>query len=239
MVRMSDLEHREVLGVGDRVLGTVKAVLFHRTESRAVGIEVAPPRALYVFERRPHYVLLGELALSSEGVKTRYRKLPEDTAGEVALGYSWQESVVWRGMDVRSADGEYVGVVRDITFNPADGAIGMLVITTGVVGDVAHGLLEVPMASIRGFDGADVIVLPVYGEITSTGGAAKAAAAGVVKARDAVRSANKRIDAAGERIGDVTAAASYSAARAVGRSFRNGLGRKAVDGVKSLMKDDE
>lgn len=238
MTRMSDFEHREVLGVDGGVLGTVKAVLFHPREPRVVGVEVAPPRALHVFERRPRYVLLGELRYTSDALRMDHRTLPEDAVGEKALGYSWQATVVWRGMDVRSARSDHIGVVHDVELDPSDGSVTRLIITTGALGDAAHGTLRVPGASITGFDGADVVVLPGFDEIESTGGAARVAAQGVLKAKGAVRSAGDRIDAAGDRLGDAAVSASYTAARAVGRSFRSGLGRKAMDKVKSLMEDD-
>lgn len=228
MPRMSSYEGRSVVGPGDKTLGRVRAVLFHASEPRVVGVQVDPGTVMGVLDRRPAYVLLGDLLFTED--RTAFRlddaKLPKDGPGERMLGFSWDDSVIWHHMPVRSEEGDDVGTVHDVVFDGATGHVTTLRISTGAVGDAALGRLEVPGELVRGFDGDAVVVLPGYREIRSDGGAAKAMASGVAAVK--VR---------GEAVGDGLLQVGVAAAGALGRSFRTGVARKAIDKAKSLMDE--
>jgi sporulation protein YlmC with PRC-barrel domain len=227
--KLSSFSGRQVLGAGGRTLGRVSAVLFHATEPRIVGVEVDPGAVLGLIDRRPAYVLLGDLGFTDDRMAFTLDgdKLPKDSAGAKALGFSWDESVVWRCMPVRSAEGDEVGTVHDVDFELETGEVTQLWISTGAVGDVAIGRLEVPRELIRGFDGEAVIVLPGYAEIPTEGGAAKVVASGAaaVKAR-------------GGQVAEGALEVGVAASRARGRSIKGGVIRKAIDKTKSLMDED-
>ena len=229
MPRAHDITGRRVFGAGDRPLGRVSAVLFHPSESRVVGIEVQPAALFYVFSRRPRFVRLEDVEIvGTDAVRLTISRLPSDVTGERALGYSWQDTVVWRGMPVRSSEGDAVGAVHDAVFASGDGSVTKLVISTGAMGDATLGRLEVSGDLVRGFDGEFVTVLPGYNEIRATGGAAKTAAAGAAMAK-----------VQGERLASSALKAGATAAAAVGRSFRSGAGRKALDAMKSWMGEED
>jgi sporulation protein YlmC with PRC-barrel domain len=218
-----------VLGADGRPLGRVSAVLFHAAEPRVVGVQIARSPVLGVIDRRDRYALLADLEpCEDDGLRLPYPRLPKDDAGEQTLGFSWSDSVVWRGMPVRSALGEPVGVVHDVLFDAQSGAVTTMRVSTGVVGDAALGRLEVPGELVRGFDSDAVIVLPGYNEINAAGGAARAVAAGV---------ANVKVR--GGQVADGALQVGVAAAGALGRSMRSGLGRKALDKLKALMDDEE
>jgi len=99
------------------------------------------------------------------------------------LGYSWEETVVWHGMPVRSADGGYVGTLFEAIFDAETGQVARIRLSTGLVGDAAVGKLEVDGALVRGFDGAAIIVMPGFADIAASGGAAKRAAGTAAVAR--------------------------------------------------------
>lgn len=229
MPRLSSFTGRQVLGADGRVLGRVSAVLFHTTEPRMVGVEVEPGAVLGVIDRRPAYVLLGGLGFTEDHVAFRLDedKLPKDSAGAKALGFSWDESVIWRGMPVRSAEGCEVGTVQDVDFEFETGEVTKLRISTGAVGDVAVGRLEVPRELIEGFDGEAVIVLPGYGAIPTEGGAAKVVASGAVA-----------IKTRGGQVAEGALEVGVAASKALGRSIKGGMIRKAIDKTKSLMDED-
>lgn len=226
---MSSYEHRTVLSRGGKRLGRVGAVLFDASRPRVVGFQIDHPSLLGMIERRPHFVLLAEAsAEGSDVLRLAGSRLPKDEAGEHTLGYSWDESVVWRAMPVRSADGESVGAVQDVVFDADSGDVRTLVISTGIVGDVALGRLEVPGELVSGFEGDAVIVLPGYNDIRAAGGAAKAIASGAAAVK--VR---------GGQVAEGALQVGVAASRAIGRSMKGGLGRKAMDKLKSMMEDDE
>lgn len=229
MPRISSITDRQVFAAAGKPLGTVSAVLFDRTEPRVVGIEVRPRALAYVVARRPRYVPIGDVELVGEdAVRLPGTRLPSDEAGEKVIGGSWHDTVIWRGMPVVSAEGESVGAVHDVLYSAQTTAVTRLIVSTGAFGDVALGRLEVGGEFVRGFDGERVVVKPGYRDIRATGGAAKAAATGVAAVK--VR---------GERVATEAVKAGAAAAAAVGRSFKHGAGRRAIDKLKSLMDDEE
>lgn len=228
MPHIRSYEGQSVLGADGRVLGRVSAVLFHSSETRVVGVQVDPGAVLGVVDRPPRFVLLKDLAeTEAAALQLPVTALPKNAAGERVLGFSWDDSVIWRGMPVRSVDGTAVGIVHDVEFDAGDGSVSCVRISTGAVGDVALGRLEVPGDLARGFEDGSVVVLPGYGEIRADGGAAKVVASGVtaVKTR-------------GGQVADGALQVGVAAAGALGRSMRSGLARKALDKMKSLMDDE-
>lgn len=229
MPRASVYERRRVLSSGGKRLGSVGAVLYHPSAARVVGIQIDRASVLGMVDRAPAFALLGEITLEApDAVVLTSERLPKDQAGERVLGSSWHDTVIWRNMPVRSADGEAVGVIADTVFDATTGDVKNAIVSTGVVGDVALGKLEVPGELVRGFDGASVIVLPGYNELRAGGGAAKAIAAGTAAVK--VRSG---------QVADGALQVGVAAAGALGRSLKRGTGRKALDKLKSLMGDDE
>ena len=224
---------KQVATADGRALGRISAVLCHPADPRVVGFEVQPDPYLYVITRRPRFVRLADVqACAGGGLALRTTRLESEAAAERDLGYSWHDTVVWRGMPVVSSEGEPVGAVHDTVYDEeiqnGSAVVRRLVISTGVFGDAALGRLEVAGDLVGGFDGEHVVVKPGYSAIRATGGAAKQAAAGAAAVK--------------VRTGQVAAAAldaGTAAATAVGRSLRHGAGRRAIDKLRSLMGDGE
>lgn len=229
MPSLSGYERLSVVSGSGRHLGRVSAVLFHPREPKVVGLQVDRGSIMGVIDQRPRYLRfddvheVDEAAIAIEG-----DSLPADTAGERALGFSWEETVIWHGMPVRTPDGDEIGTVHDVVFDGDSGVIEEVRVSTGAVGDMAVGRLEVPAHLVRGFDGESVVVEAGYAELQATGGAAKVAASGVTALK--------------ERSGQVVDGmleVGVAASRAVGRSFKSGMGRRAIDKMKALMDDEE
>lgn len=227
MPRLSAYEHRDVLTAGGQRLGRVGAVLFHPAEPRVIGIQIDRSATLGMIDRPPLFAVWSDVAVDGEVLRLPTDKAPKDAAGERVLGYSWHDTVIWQGMPVRAESGDPVGVVSDALF-ARDGELQTLIISTGAVGDLALGKLEVPRELVSGFDGESVRVLPGYNEIRAAGGAAKAAAAGAAAVR--VRAG---------QVGEGALQVGVAASRALGRSLKRGTARKAIDKLKSLMDDEE
>lgn len=226
---MSKIRDLPVFGVKGKYLGQITEVLFHASEPRMVGLQVERDYLLGLIKPKPRYVLLTDIKLvRDEGMLLSIPKLPGDDRGAKALGFSWEKSVIWRKMPVHSVSGDYVGLVKDVLYSAETGLVKKLIITTGMVGDAAVGRLELPGEVVRGFGGDSVIVLPEYADIAATGGAAKAMATGVTTIKT-------RTGQVADGFGQIGVAA----VGAVGRSFRSGFGRKAINKVKSLMGEDK
>lgn len=228
MPRLSAFEHRDVLTASGQRLGRVGALLFHPADPRVVGIQIDRSATLGVIDRPPLFAVWNDVTVDGEQLRISSEKPPRDDSGERVLGYSWDATVIWQGMPVRSEVSDPVGVVADALFERATGELQTLVISTGAVGDLALGKLEVPRELVRGFDGESVRVLPGYNEIRAHGGAAKAAAAGAAAVK--VRAG---------QVGEGALQVGVAASRALGRSLKRGTARKAIDKLKSLMDDEK
>lgn len=229
MPGITGYERRFVVGADGRQLGRVSAVLFHPAEPRVVGLQIDRGAVLGVIDQQPRFVCLDDVRAGAEGdLVIEGNSLPRDSTGERALGYSWEATVVWRGMPVLSAAGVEVGHVHDAGFDASTGEVTSLRVSTGTVGDVAVGRLDVPPALVRGFNGEAIVVEAGYADLAATGGAAKAAASGVTAIKERTG-----------QVADGMLEVGVAAAGALGRSFRSGIGRKALDKMKSLMDDEE
>lgn len=229
MPSLSGYERLSVVSGSGRHLGRVSAVLFHPREQRVVGLQVDRGSIMGVIDQRPRYLRFDDAHEVDEAtIGIDGDSLPADAAGERALGFSWEETVIWHGMPVRSPDGDEVGTVHDVVFDGDSGVIEEVRVSTGAVGDMAVGRLEVPARLVRGFDGESVVVEAGYAELQATGGAAKAAASGVTALKE--RS---------EQVADGVLEVGVAASRALGRSLKSGMGRKAIDKMKALMDDEE
>ena len=228
MPRVSDIEDVGMVNSRGMSLGRISAVLFHPSEARAVAVVVQRPRIGGVVARAEMYVPLGMLTREGEVLVLRANKLPSEADGEKFLGYSWETTVHWRGMPVRSTAGEMIGAVNDADISLADGAVSLLRVSTGMLGDVAVGRLEVPGDLVEGFSGDAVIVSAAYSELKATGGAAKVAAKSATVAKEA-----------GGRVAKQAYDASMSAAIAVGKSFKSGKGRRMIDKFKEMTREEE
>jgi len=233
--RISELSGRPVLSSRTNRKGEPKRrgkiidVLFHPNKARAVGYVVKPTNILYVIERSPRYIALSAVSFDDDGnAVLASAGIPSARAGVKVTGLPWEESSYWRGIPVRSEDGDRIGAVHDVRFSAKSGKVLELKVSTGVVGDVAVGRLEVPGEYVIGPKGDAVVLRRGYDELESTGGLAAATGKGVAAARvHGERAAQKAVDAG------------VSAAVKVGRSFKTGTGRKMMDTLKKWTADDD
>jgi uncharacterized protein YrrD len=229
MPSLSGYERLAVVGAGGGQLGRVSAVLFHPSEPRVVGLQVDRGSIMGVIDQRPRYLRFDQVhELDEATIALEGDSLPGDSAGERALGFSWDDTVIWHRMPVHSAEGDEVGTVYDVVFDRDSGVVKELLVSTGAVGDMAVGRLEVPASLVRGFNGESVVVEAGYTDLQATGGAAKAAASGVAALKER-----------GGQVADGMLDVGVAASRALGRSLKSGMGRKAIDKMKSLMDDEE
>jgi len=227
--RITELAGRPVVGQKGKRRGKIVDVLFHPTEARAVGYVVKPSNILYVIERKPRYVALKALDFDDDGNGVLdSERLPSSRAGVKAAGIPWEESSYWRGIAVRAEDGDRIGAVQDVTISLKSGAVRDLRVSTGVVGDVAVGRMEVPAEYVIGPKGDAVILRAGYDDLESTGGLAAASAKGAAT-----------VKVHGERAAKKAYAAGVSAAVQVGRSFKSGTGRKMMDTLKKWTADED
>lgn len=212
-----------------RRLGVVDHVLFHPEEPRAVGLEVVPMPILLFISRKPCYLPLTPEMLAACGELGRIvwpgKRLPTSAAADKLLGYPFDTTVIWRGMEVRLEDGRRAGYVTDAVFSRKSGRVLRLLLSEGSLADFAVGRTEVPGDLIVGFDGEAVVVRAEFVELESSGGIAGASGKGVAYTRHGA-----------ERAADAVLAAGVVGLGAVARSVRSGYGRKAMRAIRKVGK---
>lgn len=229
MPAISDTEGLAVVGSTGRRLGSVRHVVFHPREPRVVGLMVAVPPFLLFFERKPRLVRLRAPMLKScgEGGPVTWGK-PRLPRGDEPLrdqGFTWDDTVVWRGMDATVADDGKVGRVADVVYSRTTLKVLSVQLSEGSLSDIAVGRTEVPGELVEGFDGKGVVVSPAFVEIPPSGGFAAASGKGVAHAK-----------AGAERAADAMVSAGIAGLEVVERSFTSGLGLKAMRAMRKAGK---
>lgn len=243
MVYASDIEGATIARTGGEALGTVRRVLYHPSEPRAIGLMVAPPAMAGMSLRAETFLPLSAVEFGEGGLSTSLAKLPTGRKAADGLGFDPDTTVIWTGMDVRGPADATMGIVSDTEIDPASGAVRAMEVAGGALADTAHGRYRVPADLIVGYaDGAVRISVEAV-RLETSGGFAKTAARGVVAAaavvRDAGEAAESAAVAAGRATGKAIRAAkdaqlAEKAARRVGGTWRD-----TIDAFKQGLHGDD
>jgi sporulation protein YlmC with PRC-barrel domain len=220
---MRQVYRYEVFSARGKTIGRVSDVLFAPGQSRVVGFVVARPRLLMLFDRKDRYLALDRVEVRDAALHVSGDRDSWDRAAASRLGFSWDDSVVWSGMPVRTEGGIQLGSVRDGLFDPADGRLAALGLTSGMTADAAVGVRDVPVSLVRGFDGEAVLLSDEAAVIETSGGAAAAAGRSAAVAKDTAGKAAKTAAVYGK-----------AAAKAVSKS---GATKKAMGWLRSVSDE--
>ncbi len=230
MLSLLDVMGRKVMSSRGKRIGRVADVLFAPDRARVVGLVVQRPRLLYLLDRKDRYLALDRCAIGARAIEVAESRGAWDRAAASRLGVSWDETVIWVGMPVRTDSGERLGIVSDGTFDAQTGELAKLGLSGGLTADLAVGVRDVDAASFRGFDGSAIVVDDDAASAEFSGGAAKAAGRGAAVAKKVGQDAAGKVVSAGK----TAVAYGASAARVAARSE---TGRKVTGWLKEL-KDD-
>jgi uncharacterized protein YrrD len=212
----------EVYSAKGKRIGRVEDVLFAPSGSTVVGFVVTRPRLLFLVDLKDRYLSLDRVTITSEGLTVAAGRDAWDATAAKRLGFSWDDSVIWMGMPVRTRGGIKLGSVRDGLFDPASGKLSALGLTAGATADMAVGVRDISASLVEGFDGAAVVVADEVAATETSGGAAAAAGKGAAVGAKVVGEAAKTAALYGK-----------AAARVASQSE---TGKKAMGWLKS-MKD--
>jgi uncharacterized protein YrrD len=230
MIRLGGLP---VVDERGRRLGKIEHVLFAPGTKRAIGFQVERPPLLFIIRRRPRFLSFDatqpdrERVLVSEQGRGAWGR-----AAAKRLDISWDDTVIWLGMPVKSRSGDRLGTVRDALVDANDGKLVALGMSEGAVRDAAVGVRDIGAHAVIGFDGDAVRVTDEAADVELTGGAAAAAGRATAKATATARGAAetaKRYGSAAARAAEQTEA---------GRAATGWL-RAARDAMRDAMSDDE
>ncbi len=190
-MRLTDLHELPVIDARGASLGKVSRALFHPSEPVLVGFEIRMRPWAYVLERQRRYVPVSAVTMSAAQLTLAEGARLEHIGGRRA-GIDWEQTVIWRGMPVRTASGTMLGDVKEAELD-AGGRVTRLVLGRGTTSDAAVGVREVAGESIVGFsNGAvrldDAVATPEFsGGIAASAG--KTAAVVKVTAERAAKGA--------------------------------------------------
>jgi len=233
-------EKHKRTGVRKRV-GRLVDVLFHPSEPHVVGFTVERPDLLLMFRRDDRFVALDRTQILDDRVVVNGSAAWGGSAAK-RLGISWERTVVWLGMPVRTQSGTALGRVRDAQFADDDGHLDSLCLTAGITADTALGTRDFSASLVCGFEGDAVVVSDEVLEVATDGGAAAAAGKGAavakVGAEQAVVAASKAAKVASAYGKSAVKAASKSPATKKALGFFKTMTDKVVDAAR-LPEDDE
>lgn len=165
-------------------IGKVVDVLFAPQSTTVAGFVVQRPRLLYMLDRKDRFLALDSIAIdrAEREFTVSDTRTAFDGVAAKRLGLSWDDTVIWSGMPVRTKSGGKLGAVRDGLFDEKTGELVGLGLTGGVTADLAVGVRDIAAARVIEFDGEAVVVTDEVAQIETTGGAAAAAGKGAAVA---------------------------------------------------------
>lgn len=199
-------------GMRKRV-GRVADIVFRADSPTVVGLAVSRPYLLFAFQRKDLLLAFDRATVLADRVVVD-GKQAWGAAAAKRLKVNWDETVIWRGMPVKTAGGEELGYVRDVLFDESDGRLLALELTDGAAVDVAVGTVELPGALVRGWDGSSIVVEQEAARVDPDGGAAAIAGRTAAVAQDGATKAAVAV----ARGAKTAAAYTKSAARVAARS---------------------
>ena len=134
-----------------RRIGKVRRFVFHPTEKRVIGFIVKRPDMALMFHRADLFVAIDRAEFVEGGVIVDLASDSTDQKACARLGVEWAKCLLWLGMEIVTEDGETLGRVGDITFEPKTGRVANIRRNEGATARWLLGVEEVPAEMIRGF----------------------------------------------------------------------------------------
>ncbi len=215
---LRDIYHAEVRSPKGKRIGRVIDALFDHERPIVVGYLMERPRFLWLFDRADRHLAADRATLGRSGIDVTDANGAWDKGAASRLGIDWDETVIWSNMPARTASGAQLGVVRDARFDPATGALEVLVIGGGATADLAVGVREVASELVAGYRDGAIVVDDSVAATGTTGGAAAVAGRSAAVAKVQVEKAAKTATAYGRAAAKVAGRARRARRRSDGSS---------------------
>lgn len=238
MPKLSTLTGRSVYSSSGKRLGLVSHVLFHPKGCEAVGFEIRPQPWLMMVARRSRFLTREQVSVSEGQLVVAGKRLPR-SASQKTTGFSWEESVIWQGMEAVGSDGVDLGVISDATISLRTGAVSEIVVSGGATQDVAVGTRPVPGELVEGFDGERVVIRDLPDDVGYSGGAAAVAGKSVAVAKVRTEQAVTKAAEYGAKAAVYGAAAAKAAAQSETAKKARGALRAFGKMVQEATDPDE
>ena len=158
---------RKVVSSKGKKIGKVRRFVFHPSEKRVIGFTVKRPDAALMFHRKDLFVAIDGFDFDDDN-RIVVHDEPTATGKEACkvLDVDWDKCVIWVGMPVMTASGDFLGYIDVVTFDRESGSVVRFDVTTenGAANDVLLGKRTVPASYIKGFRRGQGIALAPMGE---------------------------------------------------------------------------
>ena len=156
---------RKVVNFKGKKIGKVRRFVFHPSEKRVIGFTVKRPDAALMFHRKDLFVALDGFDIDDEKrIVVHDDPKATDNGACKALGVDWDSCVIWVGMPVMTASGDFLGYIDVVTFEDQTGAIVRVTTENGATNDALLGKRSIPASYIKGFKRGQGIALAPMGE---------------------------------------------------------------------------
>lgn len=166
LVTTKQLVNRRVCnGKNGKRIGKVRRFVFHPSERRCIGLLVKRPDAALMFHRKDMFVALGGFHIDDEGDLIVHDDSKATDQGAIkALGVDWDNCVIWVGMPIMTAGGDFLGFVNTVTFDATTGVVHSLTTENGAANDALLGKRTIPGTYVKGFRRGQGVSLVSAGE---------------------------------------------------------------------------
>ena len=156
---------RKVVSSKGKKIGKVRRFVFHPSEKRVVGFTVKRPDAALMFHRKDLFVALDGFDIDDDNrIVVHDDPTATDKGARKALDLDWDKCVIWVGMPVMTASGDFIGYIDVVTFDRESGAIVRVSTENGAANDALLGKRIIPASYIKGFRHGQGIALAPMGE---------------------------------------------------------------------------
>ena len=156
---------RKVVSSKGKKIGKVRRFVFHPSEKRVVGFTVKRPDAALMFHRKDLFVALDGFDIDDDNrIIVHDDPTATDKGARKALDLDWDKCVIWVGMPVMTASGDFIGYIDVVTFDRESGAIVRVSTENGAANDALLGKRIIPASYIKGFRRGQGIALAPMGE---------------------------------------------------------------------------
>ena len=164
-ITTKDLVGRKVVNHKGKKIGKGRRFIFHPSEKRIIGFTVKRPDAALMFHRKDLFVSFDGFDFDEENlIVVRDEPTATDKGACKALGVDWNACVIWIGMPVMTASGDFLGYVDVATFDLETGALVRVSTENGAANDALLGKRRIPASYIKGFRRGQGIALAEMGE---------------------------------------------------------------------------
>ncbi|MBR2805068.1 MAG: PRC-barrel domain protein, partial [Eggerthellaceae bacterium] len=121
--------------------------------------------AALMFHRKDLFVALDGFDIDDDNqIVVHDDPTATDKGARKALDLDWDKCVIWVGMPVMTASGDFIGYIDVVTFDRESGAIVRVSTENGAANDALLGKRIIPASYIKGFRRGQGIALAPMGE---------------------------------------------------------------------------